>query len=71
MSFVSDVAQPLGVSSPCIGVCRVAVHGCCAGCFRTLDEIAAWARLSDTERRRVLAELPARRARLAGVDEHD
>ena len=29
--------------SPCISVCRMdAVSGLCEGCFRTLDEIAAW-----------------------------
>lgn len=35
----SDKAVP----SPCIGVCRVDESGLvCAGCHRTLDEIAAW-----------------------------
>ena len=36
----------------------------CIGCERTLDEIARWAQMSDTERERIMAELPARR--LAG-----
>lgn len=34
--------------------------GYCEGCLRTLAEIASWSRLSDAERERVMAELPAR-----------
>ena len=36
--------------------------GLCAGCFRTLDEIAAWSVLDAAGKRAVLAALPARRA---------
>lgn len=39
--------------------------GLCLGCFRTLDEIARWSRLSDAERESVMAELPSRRESLA------
>jgi predicted Fe-S protein YdhL (DUF1289 family) len=48
--------------SPCNAVC--ALHpetGFCRGCFRTIDEIAAWTTMTAEERRRVLALLPARR----------
>lgn len=38
--------------------------GFCAGCFRTLDEIAAWGALSDVEKRAVLSQLPQRRAQV-------
>ncbi|MBW8785530.1 MAG: DUF1289 domain-containing protein [Novosphingobium sp.] len=42
-------------SSPCIGVCRIeAPSGCCAGCKRTLEEIADWPMLSRSEKRRVI-----------------
>jgi predicted Fe-S protein YdhL (DUF1289 family) len=35
-----DVAE---VASPCISVCVIdAPTGLCAGCYRTLDEIAGW-----------------------------
>lgn len=44
------------VKSPCISVCRMnAANGLCDGCWRTLDEIAAWSRL-DEAGRRVVAE---------------
>ena len=42
------------VLSPCISVCRMdAVTGWCEGCFRTLDEIAAWSRQDDAAKRQV------------------
>jgi len=48
--------------SPCISVCRMNPElQLCEGCFRTLDEIAAWAGLSPHDKRAVLARLPARR----------
>jgi predicted Fe-S protein YdhL (DUF1289 family) len=51
------------VASPCISVCRMMPQsGLCAGCFRTLDEIAAWGGLDPEAKRTVLARLPARRA---------
>jgi predicted Fe-S protein YdhL (DUF1289 family) len=51
------------VPSPCISVCRIEPGcGLCAGCFRTLDEIAAWSVLDAAGKRAVLAKLPARRA---------
>jgi hypothetical protein len=34
----------------------------CAGCARTLDEIARWGEMTDDERARVMARLAERRA---------
>ncbi len=52
----------MSVASPCINVCTMdAATGWCAGCMRTLDEIAAWSELPDDARRRVWAQLPHRR----------
>ena len=43
-----------GVASPCIDVCKMdAATGWCAGCFRTLDEIADWSRMGDGGKREV------------------
>lgn len=51
------------VPSPCTGVCRIdARTALCAGCSRTLDEIATWSRLSDEAKSLVWADLPRRRA---------
>jgi uncharacterized protein len=55
------------IASPCIKVCVVdPASGLCSGCARTLAEIAAWARLEADERRRIMAELPARRPLVQG-----
>lgn len=60
------------VPSPCISVCRMDERtGWCAGCLRTLDEIAVWSMLDDEEKREVWVDLGRRRVewrrlRLAG-----
>lgn len=54
------------VPSPCTSVCTIdQVSGFCAGCFRTLDEIAAWSVLDDEEKRAVWSALPERGAAAA------
>lgn len=56
---------PKAVVSPCVQVCIVDPEsGLCLGCFRTLPEIAGWARLPDPDRARLMTELPARRSRV-------
>ena len=58
-----DAARAVPVLSPCTNVCRMdARTGWCEGCWRTIDEIAAWAALHDDARRAVLARVAARRA---------
>ena len=42
-----------------------AQSGWCEGCYRTLDEIAAWASMNDRDKRAVWKLLPARRAQAA------
>ena len=50
------------VASPCINVCRMdAASGYCAGCGRTLDEIACWSEYTAAEKRAVLALLAVRK----------
>lgn len=42
------------VPSPCLSVCRMdPASEWCEGCFRTLDEIAAWGRMGDEAKRHV------------------
>jgi predicted Fe-S protein YdhL (DUF1289 family) len=49
------------MESPCVKTCVLDPPSrLCTGCGRSLDEIAAWARLDDAERRKVMAELPSR-----------
>jgi len=50
------------IKTPCIKVCIVdGESGLCMGCYRKLNEVAAWGRLSDLERDAIMAALPERR----------
>lgn len=54
------------VPSPCTNICRMnPATGWCEGCWRTLDEIAAWSTLSEAAKRGVWQALDARRAQHA------
>jgi len=56
------------IDSPCVKVCQMSAQlKLCAGCLRTLDEIARWSIMRDEERARVLTELAERRARLGPI----
>jgi len=54
------------LETPCVKVCAYDPgSGLCRGCGRTLDEIAAWTRLSDSERKDVMEKLPGRLRQLS------
>ena len=56
------MAAGAAVASPCINICRMdEASGWCAGCLRSIDEIALWSQLPEEARRAVCAALPARR----------
>jgi predicted Fe-S protein YdhL (DUF1289 family) len=56
---------PASIRTPCVQVCIVdGESGLCLGCYRTLAEVAGWARFTDDERARLMAELPQRRDRI-------
>jgi predicted Fe-S protein YdhL (DUF1289 family) len=61
----SPAGPPRPITTPCVKVCVVdGESGLCLGCFRSLNEIAAWARIDEAERVRITAALPARRSRI-------
>jgi predicted Fe-S protein YdhL (DUF1289 family) len=61
-----DIWQRQEVESPCVKVCVIhPAERICVGCFRSVEEIAAWGTMPTDERRRIMADLPARAARLA------
>ena len=46
------------VPSPCISVCRMTEdRSRCEGCFRTIDEIRAWAAADSAQRRAIWVQL--------------
>ena len=56
-----ELPSALQAPSPCISICRMdADTGFCEGCFRTLDEIAAWGMMADADKRTVWRELVRR-----------
>ena len=47
--------------TPCIAICMIdPKSNLCFGCGRTLPEIARWPKMSGSERRALMAGLPAR-----------
>ncbi len=55
-------AEPL---SPCVAICVLdPASGYCRGCLRTIEEISRWVLLGREEKRRILAELPARQRQI-------
>ena len=49
------------VPSPCVSICRMdPVTELCEGCLRNLDEIAAWGRMEDGQKRVVWREIADR-----------
>lgn len=53
--------------TPCIAVCMIDPRtNLCFGCGRTLPEIARWGKMTNEDRRALIAELPER-MRAAGL----
>lgn len=52
--------------SPCVSICALDDQDVCIGCQRSADEITRWGRMSNDERRQVIA-LAEARARFQGL----
>lgn len=49
------------VESPCVKLCVVHPEArICVGCYRSIDEIGAWSRMTPEARRAVMDDLPSR-----------
>ena len=57
---MSTVGPVPVIHSPCVGICTLDDSDHCLGCRRHISEIAAWLRMSEEERRRILDQLPMR-----------
>ena len=49
------------MNSPCNGECEINDDGFCLGCYRTIEEIAAWTKMTDGQRLEVLDKCLERR----------
>jgi uncharacterized protein len=61
MSSAETTAET-GIKTPCARVCVLHPARICIGCGRSAGEIARWLALTDAERDRIMAQLPARLA---------
>ncbi|MFW8592831.1 DUF1289 domain-containing protein [Cribrihabitans neustonicus] len=60
-----DVWKRDEIQSPCVKICVVHPEArICTGCYRSLDEIRDWSRMSNDERAAVMEALPARASQL-------
>lgn len=54
------------IESPCVQICVIhPEERICTGCYRTIDEIAGWSKISAQDRAAIMADLPDRAPRLA------
>lgn len=60
-----EVWRRVEVESPCVKLCVVhPEERICVGCYRTIEEITIWTRLSPQARAEIIADLPNRAPRL-------
>lgn len=63
--MTDEVWKRKEVDSPCVRLCTVhPVERICVGCYRSIEEIATWGRMTPEERKAIMAELPSRAPRL-------
>ena len=60
-----DIWKRNELDSPCVNICIVHPQAnICTGCFRTIDEISNWSRMSESERKGIIKVLPNRSSKL-------
>jgi predicted Fe-S protein YdhL (DUF1289 family) len=61
-----DVWKRDEIASPCVKLCVVhPEERICVGCYRSIDEISRWSRMTHEERATVMEDLPSRAPRLS------
>lgn len=59
--MTDDIWKRDEVASPCIKICVVdPATRLCVGCFRTIDEITQWSRMTNDTRQTILDDRPNR-----------
>ena len=61
MSDDTSVWKRDEIESPCVRICVVHPEArICTGCYRSIDEIGRWSKMSADERARIMEDLPSR-----------
>lgn len=60
MSLLSK--KPQIVPSPCVDICALNDDDVCIGCYRSGDEITAWGKMSNDEKKQTLQKVRERRS---------
>lgn len=69
MAARAPTGDAASVPSPCIDLCRMNREtGFCEGCWRTMDEIAAWGMASERDKREVWVRITQRKLLSEGMD---
>ena len=55
-----EAAKPSRPMSPCVSICSLDENDICYGCYRSVDEITAWARMTAAEQHETIARAKAR-----------
>jgi predicted Fe-S protein YdhL (DUF1289 family) len=62
---MDDIWKRDEIQSPCVKICVVHPEArICTGCYRSIEEIAGWGRMSNEERASIINDLPARSSQL-------
>ncbi|MBY6065884.1 DUF1289 domain-containing protein [Leisingera aquaemixtae] len=63
--MTDDVWKRDEIQSPCIKICVVHPEArICTGCYRSIDEIRDWSKMTNDERAEIMNALPARASKL-------
>ena len=53
------------IDSPCIKICAIhPTERICVGCYRSIEEVAGWSKLSSEQRSTLMKDLPGRAHRI-------
>lgn len=63
--MTDEIWKRAEIESPCVKICVIHPEArLCVGCYRSIEEIGAWSRLSAEARHGIMADLPARASKL-------
>lgn len=63
--MTDEIWKRAEIESPCVKICVIHPEArLCVGCYRTIEEIGGWARLTPEARKAIMTDLPARAGQL-------